>query len=87
MDQDGACGAGHPGAADFLLTDGVEKVVARVEMVESIRSRHAEDEVCPSDGQDWSSPVEADHILQDWAITTSGDPYCTKSGHLLEAGS
>ncbi len=87
MDQDGACSAGHPGAADFLLADGIEEVVARVKMVESIRGRHAEDEVCPSDGQDWSSPVEASHIFQNWAITAFGDPHHAKSGHLLQAGS
>ncbi len=66
VDQDGTCVTGHPGATDFLLTDGVEEVVARVKMVESIRGRHAEDEVCLSDGQDWSSPVEASHIFQNW---------------------
>jgi hypothetical protein len=38
VDHNGTCGAGHPGAADFLLTDGVEEVVARMKMVKSVGS-------------------------------------------------
>ncbi len=87
MNQNGACGAGHSGAANFLFADGEEEVVARVKVVKSVRGRYAEDEVCSSDGQDWSSPVEASHIFHDWAIAAFGDPHRAKSGHLLQAGS
>ncbi len=54
-------------------------------MIKSVRGGHAEDEVCPSDGKDWSFSVEAGYILQDGAIASSGNPHCAKSGHLLEA--
>ncbi len=41
MDQNGTCDAGHSGAANLLLTDRKKKVVARVEVVESVRGSHA----------------------------------------------
>jgi hypothetical protein len=84
--QDGTRGAGHSGASNFLFTDRGEEVVARVEVVESVWSRDAEDEACPSDGYNWGSPVETSHIFQNWAIAAFGDPNRTEGSHLLQAG-
>ncbi len=85
MYQNGACGTGYSGASNFLFTDGGTKVVARVEMVESVRGRDAEDEVCPSDINKWSFPVETGHIFQNRAIAAFGDRNRTEGGHLLQA--
>ncbi len=85
MYQDGARDARHSGASNFLFTNGGEEVVARVEMVESVWGRDAEDEVCPSDINNRGFPVEAGHIFQDWAIAAFGDPNRAEGGHLLQA--
>ena len=83
MYQNGTRDAGYSGASHFLFADGGEKVVARVEMVESVRGRDAEDEVCPSDIDKRGFPVEAGHILQDRAIPAFGDRYRAEGGNLL----
>ena len=85
VNQDGACGARDSGATDFLLADGVLKVVAGMEVVVSVRGGHTEDEACPGDGKDGSPSVEAGNILEDGAVASSGDSYCAEGGYLLEA--
>jgi hypothetical protein len=84
--QDGTRGAGYSGAANFLFTDRDEEVVTRVKMVESVRSRDAEDEARPGDGQNWGFSLETSHIFQNWAITAFGDPNRAEGSHLLQAG-
>ncbi len=86
MYQDGTRGARYSSAANFLFTDRGEEVVTRVEVVESVRSRDAEDEARPSDSYNWGFPIETSHIFQDWAITAFGDPNRAAGSHLLQAG-
>ncbi len=86
MYQDGTRGTRYSSAANFLFTDRGEEVMARVEMVESVRSRDAEDKARPSDRYNWGFSVEASHIFQDWAIAAFGDPNCAEGSHLLQPG-
>jgi hypothetical protein len=59
--------------------------VARVEVIQSVRSGHTEEEVGPADGKNRRPPVEASYISDNWAITTFGDSNRSEGGHLLQA--
>jgi hypothetical protein len=59
--------------------------MARVDVIQSVRSGLAEKEVSPADGKNRRPPVEASYISNNWAIATFGDSNRSEGGHLLQA--
>ncbi len=59
--------------------------MAGVKVIQSVRGGHAENEVCPADGQNRHSPVKASHISDNWTIAAFGNSNRSEGGHLLQA--